>query len=394
MRKTGGRVGLVTLLFAITACVAASCAQASPAVRYGIQDDAWLEFGPGTLNQRLATFKRLGVPLVRFTLHWDQIAPRRPGDATSPRDRAYDWHRSDRVLQGLHRYGLTPVLTLVGTPAWANGGKAANFAPPRPRDFRRFATAAAASLPLGSLLADLERAEQAPLAAADEGGDLRPASAQPGFRGDSCRAAPCPRGWRGDGAPRGVGRSCPRYLGSRHGRRAREARRLRAPSVSVVARGDAVERWVQELPVDHDGDDPEAPDSRQAILRAEAGLADRVRLPDETARRLPGSAAEAASDDAQPRRVARLEAGPCHDSDPVPVPRRGRAQPLPDRARLRRRPSEAIAAGVQAAVRANGAPRLPGGRLGADPRRTGRGGTPTASRCCTRTSGRPSGTTG
>lgn len=148
MRKTGGRVGLVTLLFAITACVVASCVvQASPAIRYGIQDDAWLEFGPGTLNQRLATFKRLGVPLVRFTLHWDQIAPRRPGDATSPRDRAYDWHRSDRVLQGLHRYGLTPVLTLVGTPAWANGGKAANFAPPHPRDFRRFATAAARRYP-------------------------------------------------------------------------------------------------------------------------------------------------------------------------------------------------------------------------------------------------------
>src|SRR3954453_7510586 len=147
MSSLGGRMTLVALLFAVAACVAASSVQASKGVRYGIQDDAWLEFGPGTLNQRLATFKRLGVPLVRFTLHWNQIAVRRPADATSPRDRAYDWRRSDRVLRGLRRYGLTPVLTLVGTPSWANGGRGPSFAPPHPRDFRRFATAAARRYP-------------------------------------------------------------------------------------------------------------------------------------------------------------------------------------------------------------------------------------------------------
>jgi hypothetical protein len=147
MRSTGGRVGLFALLCAVVACLAAGSVQASRNIRYGIQDDAWLEFGPGTLNQRLATFKRLGVPLVRFTLHWNQVATRRPNDPTSPRDRAYDWHRSDRVLRGLRRYGLTPVLTLVGTPAWANSGRAPNFAPPHPRDFRRFAIAAARRYP-------------------------------------------------------------------------------------------------------------------------------------------------------------------------------------------------------------------------------------------------------
>jgi hypothetical protein len=147
MRTTASRLRLSALLFAVVACVGASDVHASSGVRYGIQDDAWLEFGPGILNQRLATFKRLGVPLVRFTLHWNEIAPRRPNDATSPRDPAYDWHRPDRVLRGLRRYGLTPVLTLVGTPAWANGERKPNFAPPHPRDFRRFARAAARRYP-------------------------------------------------------------------------------------------------------------------------------------------------------------------------------------------------------------------------------------------------------
>ena len=146
MRTTTGRMTLFGLLL-VAACVAASSVQASSGVRYGIQDDTWLEFGPRTLDQRLATFKRLGVPIVRFTLRWNEIARHRPKNAASPRDPAYDWRRPDRVLRGLHRYGLTPVVTLVGTPPWANGGRTPNFAPPHPRDFRRFATAAARHYP-------------------------------------------------------------------------------------------------------------------------------------------------------------------------------------------------------------------------------------------------------
>ena len=84
MRTTSSRVMLFVLLIAVLAGVAASSVQASKGVRFGIQDDAWLQYGPGTLNQRLATFKRLGVPLVRFTLHWNEIARQRPANATSP----------------------------------------------------------------------------------------------------------------------------------------------------------------------------------------------------------------------------------------------------------------------------------------------------------------------
>src|SRR5262245_25547275 len=99
MRTTAAaRVTLFVLLFALSACAATTSAQASRSVQFGIQDDTWLEFGPGNLNQRLATFKRLGVPLVRFTLRWNEIALRRPKNAASPTDRAYDWHRPDRVL--------------------------------------------------------------------------------------------------------------------------------------------------------------------------------------------------------------------------------------------------------------------------------------------------------
>ncbi len=134
---------MLVLLAAVVACVAAGSGHAAKGVQYGIQDDAWLEYGPGTLQQRLATFKRLGVQIVRFTLRWNEVATRRPANPSSPRDPAYDWRLPDRVLRGLRRHGLTPVLTLLGTPSWANGGRPPNFAPPRRRDFRAFAHAAA-----------------------------------------------------------------------------------------------------------------------------------------------------------------------------------------------------------------------------------------------------------
>ncbi len=147
MRTTAAPITLFVLLLALASCVAASTVQASSGVRYGIQDDTWLEFGPGKLDQRLTTFKRLGVPIVRFTLRWNEIGRKRPKNASSPTDRAYDWRRRDRVLRGLRRNGLTSVVTLVGTPPWANGGRTPNYAPPHPRDFRRFATAAARHYP-------------------------------------------------------------------------------------------------------------------------------------------------------------------------------------------------------------------------------------------------------
>ena len=79
MQTIVSRILLLGLLLAVAACAATSSSHASSSVQYGIQDDTWLEFGPGTLDQRTTTFKRLGVPLVRFTLRWNEIALERLG---------------------------------------------------------------------------------------------------------------------------------------------------------------------------------------------------------------------------------------------------------------------------------------------------------------------------
>jgi hypothetical protein len=117
--------------------ILAAGASGSGFVRYGIQDDAWVTHGPGTLAARLDRVDRLGVDLVRFNLHWNRIEPTQG----SP-----DWKETDAVLKGLRKRGIKALVGLVGSPSWANGGRAPNYVP-RAADFAEFAAAAASRYP-------------------------------------------------------------------------------------------------------------------------------------------------------------------------------------------------------------------------------------------------------
>jgi hypothetical protein len=139
-------VGVIATLAAL-ALVLAAPAGASRYVRFGVQDDAWLASGPGTLSQRLDRLERLGVEIVRFNLRWDQVATKRPAFGRDPDDPAYRWDVPDAVLEGLRRRGLPAVVTLLGTPAWANGGRAWNVPPKTGSTFANFTAAAAARYP-------------------------------------------------------------------------------------------------------------------------------------------------------------------------------------------------------------------------------------------------------
>jgi len=131
-----------TVLVALALCVAAP-AEASRGAEFGIQDDAWLMYGPGTLADRLTTLENLGVGVVRFTLRWDQVAAQKPASPRSPS--AYDWGGYGEVLDALHAQGLRTLLTLYGSPRWANGGGAPANLPST--GFGDFAYAAARRFP-------------------------------------------------------------------------------------------------------------------------------------------------------------------------------------------------------------------------------------------------------
>jgi hypothetical protein len=122
-----------------------SAATASRSVQYGIQDDAWLLAGPDpdALPARIAILKKLGVGIVRYNLQWSTIAATRPAAGSDPDDAAYDWAASDTVLDALHDAKIPVLLTVNGTPAWANGGRPPSYAPTSSSTFTAFVTAAA-----------------------------------------------------------------------------------------------------------------------------------------------------------------------------------------------------------------------------------------------------------
>jgi hypothetical protein len=129
-----------TLLAAAAAVLTLSAApaDASRYVRYGLQDDAWLAYGPGTLDERFDTLDGMGVKLVRYTLHWNEIEKKKG---------SYDWARADAILEGLHERRMVPVVTIWGTPRWANGGRSANWVPRSKWWFAGFARRAAERYP-------------------------------------------------------------------------------------------------------------------------------------------------------------------------------------------------------------------------------------------------------
>jgi beta-glucosidase/6-phospho-beta-glucosidase/beta-galactosidase len=136
---------LVTAALAATAALLLSGQDARASVQFGVQDDAWLRWGPGTLESRLNLLDTLGVRIVRFTLVWREVAPTEPAHPTDPNDPAYDWHAFDPVMHGLRAHRITALVTIWGSPGWANGGHGQNFMPAR--GFGNFAYAAARRYP-------------------------------------------------------------------------------------------------------------------------------------------------------------------------------------------------------------------------------------------------------
>src|SRR5262249_60793755 len=98
---------LMTAALAVTAAsLFAGPAAATSSDRFGIQDDAWLRWGPGTLESRLHILDLLGVRMVRFTLVWRQGAPTQPASPTNPNDPAYDWHTLDPGMNCLRAHRI------------------------------------------------------------------------------------------------------------------------------------------------------------------------------------------------------------------------------------------------------------------------------------------------
>lgn len=137
----------VVLGFLALALLAPSSASASARVQYGVQDDAWLLYGPEPPARRIQILQRLGVDVVRMTLRWDTVAQSAPADPRDPDDPAYRWELYDPILQRLRAAHIRVLLSLWGTPRWANGRQKPNSMPNDATALASFAYAAATRYP-------------------------------------------------------------------------------------------------------------------------------------------------------------------------------------------------------------------------------------------------------
>lgn len=114
-----------------------------------VQDDHLPVAPVEALPARLDLIDETGATTTRVDLFWSQIAPTRPENPSDPADPAYDFSRTDLLMQGLAERDITPIVAVYNTPAWATDGPApepgvaVNTATPDPEEFGRFMGAVA-----------------------------------------------------------------------------------------------------------------------------------------------------------------------------------------------------------------------------------------------------------
>jgi hypothetical protein len=87
--------------------------------------------------------KAANTTIVRTLVTWADIAPTRPANAANPFDRAYQFNDLDELVRNTQERDIEVLITIWGTPKWANGGKTPNFLPTRLSDLTAFSRAIA-----------------------------------------------------------------------------------------------------------------------------------------------------------------------------------------------------------------------------------------------------------
>ena len=135
------RLSLVFFACALATLFPAA-ASAQPRMLIGFQDDPSLRWR----DDRLAVWdlaQQANAGIARTTVYWSRVAETKPANAANPFDPAYRFDDLDEFVRNAGLHGMEVMLTIWGTPQWANGGKGQNFAPTNMNDMLNFAKALA-----------------------------------------------------------------------------------------------------------------------------------------------------------------------------------------------------------------------------------------------------------
>jgi hypothetical protein len=133
------RAVLVTLAsLTVLSAVAVGNAQATVRMPVGFYDDPSFRWSP-TAAENVASAQKSGATIVHTLADWSQLAPTKPLDPLDGDDPAYRLGDLDQLVQNAAAHGMQVLVTITGTPRWANGGRSPNYAPKSMTTLTQFA---------------------------------------------------------------------------------------------------------------------------------------------------------------------------------------------------------------------------------------------------------------
>ncbi len=137
------RVTQLFLVAALVALLSPAVASSAPRMYVGFHDDVAFRWNPNR-TEVLGQARSANATIVRTLVDWSKTAPTRPANAANPFDPAYRFSDIDELVRNAQQRGLEVVITIWGTPKWANGGKTPNNVPRNVNDLKNFSRAVAA----------------------------------------------------------------------------------------------------------------------------------------------------------------------------------------------------------------------------------------------------------
>jgi hypothetical protein len=129
----------VRLLIAVALlAVPTGAARAVARMPIGFSDDPSFRWSPAA-SANLAAAEAAHASVIRALVDWATVAPTRPARPLDGNDPAYHLSDIDALARTALRYDLQVLITITGTPPWANGGKTQNYPPMNVNDLTQFA---------------------------------------------------------------------------------------------------------------------------------------------------------------------------------------------------------------------------------------------------------------
>jgi hypothetical protein len=136
------RVRQVFLFATLAALLSPAVANAASHMYIGFHDDPNFRYEERRADM-LDQARSANATIVRTLVTWANVAPTRPASAANPFDPAYRFNDIDELVRNTQARDMEVLITIWGTPKWANGGKTPNFMPNRLSDLTAFARAVA-----------------------------------------------------------------------------------------------------------------------------------------------------------------------------------------------------------------------------------------------------------